>query len=98
MPIYYWIVSSDSYSKTLRSLCKYQRDGLVLMMMVLLMILPVTILVACFKKKQQVKEKTTCQTGGNGAKDVEIPLKYLSKFCITLSIQLINCEINLILP
>ena len=45
------------------------------------------------------KEKITGQTDDNGTKNVEImvPLKYLSNFCRTLQIPLINCEINLIL-
>ena len=45
------------------------------------------------------KAKITGQTGHNGIKKVEImiSLKYLSNFCRTLEICLINCEINLIL-
>ena len=41
----------------------------------------------------------TGQTGNDGTKNVEImvPLKYLSNFCRTLEMPLINCEINLIL-
>ena len=41
----------------------------------------------------------TGQTVNNGTQNVEImiPLKYLSNFCRTLEIPLINCEINLIL-
>ena len=43
--------------------------------------------------------KQTGQTGNDGTKDVEImvPLKYLSNFCRTLEMPLINCEVNLIL-
>ena len=45
------------------------------------------------------KGKITGQTGDSRIKEVEImaPLKYLSNFCRTLEIPLINCEINLIL-
>ena len=46
------------------------------------------------------KIKTTGKTpAGGNRKDVKIavPLKYLSNFWTTLEMQLINCEINLIL-
>ena len=45
------------------------------------------------------KQKITDVIGANGTKHVEImvPLKYLSNFFRTLEMQLINCEINLIL-
>ena len=46
------------------------------------------------------KVKITGKTPNNGnTKDVEIiiPLKYLSNFCRTLEMPLINCEVNLIL-
>ena len=45
------------------------------------------------------KVKMTGQIGDDGIKNVEIlaPIKYLSNFCRTLEISLINCEINLIL-
>ena len=45
------------------------------------------------------KEKATGQTGNDGTKEVNImtPLKDLSKFCRTLEMTLINCEVNLIL-
>ena len=48
---------------------------------------------ASFKLKQQIKR----QTGNNDRKDVEIivQLKYLSNFCRTLEMPLINCEISL---
>ena len=44
------------------------------------------------------KVKFTGQTGDNGTKNVEImvPLKYLSNFCRTLEMPLINCEVNLV--
>ena len=39
------------------------------------------------------------QTGNNGTKIVEImvPLKYLSNFCRTLEMPLINCKITFLL-
>ena len=45
------------------------------------------------------KAKVTGQTGNDGTKNVEImiPLKYLSKFWITLEMPFINCEVNRIL-
>ena len=45
------------------------------------------------------KQKLTGVTEANGTKNVEImvPLKYSSKFWRTLEMQLINCEIYLIL-
>ena len=46
-----------------------------------------------FKFTQQITE----QTGRGGIKNVEImvPLKYLSNFCRTLEMSLINYEVNL---
>ena len=45
------------------------------------------------------EETIAGQIGGNGTKDVEImvPLKYLSNFGKTLEIQVINCDISLML-
>ena len=45
------------------------------------------------------KAKIIGKTGDNGTKEVEImiALKYLSNFCRTLEMSLVNCEINLIL-
>ena len=45
------------------------------------------------------KQKITGVTGDNVTKNVEImvSLKYLSNFCRTLEMFLINCEINLFL-
>ena len=45
------------------------------------------------------KVKMTGQTKNDGTKNVEImvPLSYLSVFCRTLEMTLINCEVNLIL-
>ena len=45
------------------------------------------------------KQKITGVTGDNVTKNVEImvSLKYLSNFCRTLEMILINCEINLFL-
>ena len=45
----------------------------------------------------KIKQEITGKIGDKGGKDVEImvPLKYASKFWITLEKLLINCEINL---
>ena len=42
-------------------------------------------------------KKIRGQTYGNGTKNAKIlvPLKYLSNFCGTLEMSIINCEINL---
>ena len=42
-------------------------------------------------------KKKTGQTENNGSKEVQImvPLKYLSNFCKTREMPLINCEINI---
>ena len=46
------------------------------------------------------KTKITSQTGDNGRIDnaeIMVPLKYLSNFCRTIEMPLINCEVELIL-
>ena len=43
------------------------------------------------------KEKITDQISNDGTKNVEIAAPYLSKFCRTLEMALINCDINVIL-
>ena len=50
---------------------------------------------ASFKHKQKI----TSKTADGGTKDVEmmVPLQYLSNFCTTLKMILINCEFNHIL-
>ena len=84
--MYNLIEYSDNYSKTSGSLWQYYRDE------------PNDNLAdsESFKSKIKITGKTFA--AGN-EKDVEImvPLKYLSNFCRTLEMPLINCEVNLIL-
>ena len=93
MQIYNLIEYSDNYSKTSGSLWQYYRDepGLA-----------AAGAVADFHAADnsvsfKFKQKITDVTGENGTKNVEILvlLKYLSNFWRTL--EVINCEINLIL-
>ena len=95
MPMYNLIEYSDNYAKSTGSLWQYCKD------------------IPARNKNNQIivfsennltdsfnfKAKITGQTGNDGTKDVEIivPLKYLSNFCRTLEMPLINCEVNLIL-
>ena len=93
--MYDLIEYSDNYSRTFGSLWQYCKD--------------ITAVnnngnIVDFNEANVIdsfnfKEKITGQTGNDGTKDVEImvPLKYLSNFCRTLEMPLINCEINLIL-
>ena len=84
--MYNLIEYSDNYSKTSRSLWQYYKDD------------PNDNLAN--SKSFKSKVKITGKTPNNGnTKDVEIivPLKYLSNFCRTLEMPLINCEVNLIL-
>ena len=86
MPMYNLIECSDNYSKTSGSFWQHyknnQNDNITESEL--------------FKSKIKITGKTpsACNT-----KDVQIivPLKYLSNFWRTLEIQLINCEVNLIL-
>ena len=86
MPMYNLIEYSNNYSKTSGSLQRCYRDDL-------------NDNIAqseSFKFKIKITGKTPVAVS---TKDVEIavPLKYLSSFLRTLDMQLINCEINLIL-
>ena len=95
MPMYNLIEHRDNYSKTsgrLRQYCKYipRVDN--------------NNAIVNFAENNltdfvNFKAKITCQIGADGTKNVEIMilLKYLSNFCRTLEMSLINCEINLIL-
>ena len=86
MPMYNLIEYSDNYVKTSGSLWQYYRDE------------PNNVLAnsESFKFKVKITGKTPAD---DNEKDVEImvPLKYLSNFCRTLEMPLINCEFNLIL-
>ena len=76
---------SDNYSKTSGRLWQYYMDD------------PNDNLTDT--KSFKSNRKITGNTPNNGnTKDVEIivPLKYLSNFCRTLEMPLINCEVNLI--
>ena len=95
MPIHHWIDSSDNYSKTSRSLWEYHRDEPVL---------TDDCAIDDFMGNNTsgmfiFKEKTTGQKDDNDTENVEImaPLKFLCNFWRTLEMQLINCEITLIL-
>ena len=84
--MYNLIGYSDNYSKTSRSLWKYCRNDANN---------NITRSEA-FKFKIKITGKTP--EDGNTKDDERIvPLKYLSNFCRTLEIPLINCEVNLIL-
>ena len=86
MPMYNLIEYSDSYSKTSGSLWQYYKDN------------PNNNITQSesFKSKIEITGKTPA--AGN-TKDVEIivSLAYLSNFWRTLEMQIINCEVNLIL-
>ena len=86
MPIYNLIEYSDNYSKTSVSLWQYYKDY------------PNNNLVDSESFKSKVKITGNTLATGN-AKHAEIiaPLKCLSNFWRTLEMQLINCEVNLIL-
>ena len=94
MPMYNLIEYSDAYSKTSGSLWQYYRDEPALDNNNNIIDCPAdNDNSSSFKFKQQI----TGQTGNGGTKDVEImvPLKYLSNFCRTLEMPLINCEISI---
>ena len=86
MPMYNLIEYSDNYAKTKGSLWQYFRDE------------PNDNREdsESFKSKIKITGKTL---DDDNEKDVEImvPLKYLSNFCRTLEMPLINCEVNLLL-
>ena len=95
MPMYNLIEYSDNYSKTYGSLWQYCKD------------IPavdddnaiVNFINNNLNLSFNFKSKTTCQTGDDGTRNVEVmvPIKYLSNFWRTLEMPLINCEVNLIL-
>ena len=84
--MYNLIEHSDNYPKTSGSLWQYYKDW------------PNDNLTVSESFKSKIKIRGTTPTDGN-TKDVEIilPLKYLSNFCRTLEMSLINIEVNLIL-
>ena len=92
--MYDLIEYSNAYLKTSESLWQYYRDELVLDANANIVDFPADNNNSnWFKLKQQI----TGKTGNGGTKNVEImvSLKYLSNFCRTLEMSLINCEITL---
>ena len=92
--MYNLIECSDNYSKTTRILWQYCRDQPALANNKDITDFNEDNATSSF----DLKEKITGQTGNNGTKNVEImvPLKYLSNFCRTLEIHLINSKLILI--
>ena len=86
MPMYNLIEYSDNYSKTFGSLWQYYKDDLH----------DNITQSESFKSKIIITRKTPVDVN---TKDFEIivPLKYFSNSWITLAMQLINREVNLIL-
>ena len=91
MSMFNLIEYSDAYSKTLGSYWRYYRDVLALND-------NGNIIDFSNDNNNNIsfKQQITVQTLDNGTKGVEtkVPLKYLSNFCRTLEISLINCEIS----
>ena len=85
MPMYNLIEYSGNYSKT-GSLWQYYKDD------------PNDNITQSESFKSKIKITGKTPAAGN-TKDVEIivPLKYLSNFWRALEMQLINCEVNLVL-
>ena len=86
MPMYNLIEYSDNYSKISVSLWQYYKDE------------PNDNFADSESLKSNIKITGKTPAVGN-ENDVQImaPLKYLSNFCRTLEMPLINCELNLIL-
>ena len=86
MPMYNLVEYSDNYSKTYGSLWQYYKDD------------PNDNIAESESVKYKLKITGKTPDDGN-TKDVEIIvlLKYLSNFCRTLGMPLINCEVNLLL-
>ena len=95
MPIYDLTEYSDNYSKTSASLWQYRKGIPAVDNNNAIVNFAENNLTDSFN----FKVKMTGQTGDDGTKNFEImvPLKYLSNFCRTLEMPLIDCEINLIL-
>ena len=95
MPIYNLIEYSDNYLQASGSLWQYCQDIRAVDNNNPIMNFDENNLTDSFN----FKAKMTGQTRNNGRKNIEImvPIKYLSNFCRTLEIPLINCEIDFIL-
>ena len=85
MPMYNLIEYSNNYSKTSRSLWQYYRDE------------PNDNLADSELFKSKIKITGKIPAAGNEDVEIMVPLKYVSNFCRTLEMPLINCEVNLIL-
>ena len=92
-PMYNLIEYSDAYSTTSERLWQYYRDKPALEANKDIIDFPANNNSASFKFKQQ----TIGQTRNGGTKDVEVMvlLKYLSNFCRTFEMPLINCKVSL---
>ena len=86
MPMYNLIEYSDNYAKTSGSLWQYYRDER-------------NDNLADYKSFKSKIEITGKILSNGNEKDVEkmVPLRYLSNFCRTLAMPLINCEVSLTL-
>ena len=95
MLIYDIMEYSNIYSKTSGSLWQYYSDELALTNLAAI----ANFHGADNSASCKLKQKITSLIGDNGTKNVKtmVPLKYLSNFWRTLEMQLISCEINLIL-
>ena len=95
MPMYNLIEYSDDYSKTSGSLWQYTKDIPAVNDNNAIVNFSNNNLTDSFN----FKVKITGQTGDNRTRNVEImvPLKYISNFWRTLEMDLINCEITLLL-
>ena len=95
MPMYNLIEYSDDYSKTSASLWQYTKDIPAVNDNNAIVNFSNNNLTDSFN----FKVKITGQTGDNRTRNVEImvPLKYISNFWRTLEMDLINCEITLLL-
>ena len=95
MPMYNLIEYSDDYSKTSGSLWQYTKDIPAVNDNNAIVNFSNNNLTDSFN----FKVKITGQTGDNRTRNVEImvPLRYISNFWRTLEMDLINCEITLLL-
>ena len=95
MLMYKLIEYRNNYSKTSRSLWQHCRDKPAIDNNCAIIVFNAVNVTDLFS----FKEKTTSQTGDNTTKEVEmiVLLKYISNFCRTFEMPLINCEFNLIL-
>ena len=86
MPMYNLIEYSDNYAKTSGSLWQYyrdERDNDIANS-------------ESFKSKIKITGRTPAD-GNEEDVEIMVPIKYLSNFCRTIKMLLINCQINLML-